>query len=122
MPPAVKKVRRARGQTAADDANDGQPPAAPVGGADDADGPPPLEPQAATAAHTAVPAGCEDVFGHNEALNGGYETPGRCRSRQRLRRLLVDGQPSLRNRLDHESSRWSAGLQHGLRISQQRSS
>jgi len=72
MPPAAKKVRRARGQTAADDGKDGEAPAAAVGGADDDDGPPPLEPQAATAANTAIPAGCEDVFGHDEAPNGGY--------------------------------------------------
>ena len=63
MPLAAKKSRRARGQTAAGDGNDGQAPAAAMGGAGVDDEPPPLEPQAATAAPTAVPAGCEDVFG-----------------------------------------------------------
>ena len=72
MPPAVKKVRRARGQTTADDGKNDEAPAAAVGGADDDDGPPPLEPQAAPAANVAFPAGCEDVFGHDEAPKDGY--------------------------------------------------
>ena len=61
MPLAAKKSRRARGQTAAGDGNDGQAPAAAMGGAGVDDEPPPLEPQAATAAPTAVSLGLAPV-------------------------------------------------------------